>query len=190
MKIYHGSPNQNIDKFSLDNEPRYNSVEGRGVYMTVDYKIARGYAGSEGSIYVCELKTSAIFDATDDEEFNYLIELISKKINFSIKDVDYLKETISGLVSGEYRISDDDGGEGLFWQIKNLLLNTEKFCSLTNSDSLLEEIREFLREYMTQHPIIKYNDKNLGLIYLGKNSDYIKIINEIKVGSQEDEDLL
>lgn len=190
MKIYHGSPNQNIEKFNIDNEPRYNLVEGNGIYMTVDYKIARSYAGSEGSVYLCELITGAVFDATSEEEFNFVVDKISKKINYPIKNVDYYKETISGLVSGQYRISDDNKGEGLFWQIKNLLLNTEEFCSMKNSDTLIEDINEFLKEYMHQHPIIKYNDKNLGLIYLGKDANYIKIINEIKVGSKEDEDLL
>jgi hypothetical protein len=188
MNIYHGSPTHGITEFSLD-DPRFESVEGSGVYLTLNYKLARGYAGSEGCVYICKFDTEAVFDATDKNEFNELLRRLSKKINFNILDVDFVSETVNGLVSGQYQITDQNSS-GLFWQIKNLLFNNEDFMNFSDSEDKIDIIKVEIDEYLDQHPIVKYNDKSLGLIYLCKIPSYLKIIKSIIVGSDEDLELL
>ena len=131
MKLFHGSPNYGITEFSIEKQ-RYEPVEGVGVYLTTEYKIARGYAGSEGCVYICEVKNGAIFDATQSEEFEFLFEQVSKRSGVDLMALEYIKPTIKGLVSGQFQISDDC--TGLFWQIKNLLFNDEGFCQRTDGD--------------------------------------------------------
>jgi hypothetical protein len=188
MKLYHGSPIHNLSEFQID-KPRYTPVEGAGVYLTLNYKIARGYAGSEGCVYVCELKSEAIFDATDGNEFRLLFSHISKAIGFELSEIQFFKETIQGLVSGQYQVSNDDGS-GLFWQVKNLLLNEEKFTLLSDSDEKLELINSIIDDYLSQHPVLKYNDKGLGLVFVCRDPNLLKIVHSIDIGSDEDLDLL
>lgn len=188
MKLYHGSPTQNISEFHLDT-PRYQSVEGSGVYLTESYKIARGYAGSEGSVYVCEFSKSNIFDATNESEFKFLFERVSKIIKFDLMKVEYINETIAGFIKGQYRINNDTN-DGINWQIKNLLLNDDSFNDLENQDEILEQIFEVVDEYLNDHFMIKYIDPGLGIVYVCRDPNYIKIAQEIVIGSPEDIELL
>lgn len=188
MKIYHGSPCVTIKEFNLDNK-RYELVEGDGVYFTQDYRIARKYAGSEGAIYVCSLRSSAVFDATNPEEYSSLFESISKKINFDLTSLDYIEETIENLVSGQYLINDEIG-MGLSWQIINLLNNDENFVSLKDSEEKIQIVKSEIAQYLQDHGVWKYNDKLMGLIMLCRNPTLIKIDEIIMVGSKEDENLL
>lgn len=188
MKLYHGSPVKNIKEFNLD-QTRFEPVEGSGIYFTIDYKIARGYAGSEGSVYLCLLKNNAIFDATNKDEFTFLIELMSNSINYNLLSLDFINETINSFIDGQYKIT-DDSISGIFWQFKNLLLNDEKFTSLNDFEEKLTKLKEFIKEYIDQHSVLKYFDKNLGLIFLAKDPSIIKIIEEIEVGSEQEETFL
>lgn len=188
MKWYHGSPIRQLKEFKIDN-PRFQSVEGQGLYLTPDYKIARGYAGSEGSVYEVELQTSAIFDATEKTEFLYCLELVSKKIEFNLMDLDFIELTIESLVSGEYQITDEYNA-GFAWQIKNLLLNDERFSSLTDGDEKIEIMQNEIKNYLSKHHIIKYVDKNLGLVKICKDPQVVCISKEIVVGSTEEENYL
>jgi hypothetical protein len=184
MKLYHGSPKQGITEFCFDN-PRYQSVEGAGVYLTNDYRVARGYAGSEGAVYVCELKPQAIFDATDPAEFTGLLARIGKDINFDVTSLDSMAVTIAGLVSGQYQITNEQG-TGLNWQIRNVLINDENFCSLPDADEKLERIEQMVNEYMSEHSVLKYVDKLLGLVFVCRDASALKITGEVAVGSDDE----
>ena len=188
MKLYHGSPVKNITEFHLDT-PRFESVEGRGVYLTENYKLARGYAGAEGSVYICQFKNQAIFDATSKEEFYYLIQKVSKDINFDLNSLEFLSLTLEGMVSGQYQITNEQG-QGLTWQIKNLLYNDEGFNEEPNGEEKIKKLEDTIEEYLSQHSVIKYQDKTLGLIYLAKDPSILKIMQEVEIGSHEDESLL
>ena len=188
MKLYHGSPIQGITEFEIEN-PRFEPVEGTGVYLTPKYSLARGYAGSEGAVYICEFKTNAIFDATNKNEFIFLFQKISKKIKYNIMKLNGINETINGLFSGQYQIT-DESSSGVTWQLRNLLLNDEIFNELPNADDKLETMKSEVKEYFEQHPILKYNDKTLGLIYVCRNPSVLKIVGWVDVGSKEDTELL
>lgn len=188
MRLFHGSPSHTITEFSIEN-PRFESVEGTGVYLTTDYRIARGYAGSEGCVYVCELKDQAIFDATNVEEFEQLLLRVGKFINFNVLDVECMNLTVRGLVSGQYQITNEQG-HGLNWQVRNVLLNNEAFCKLSDYDEKLEEISTQIQSYLDDHSVVKYMDKRLGLVFVCRNPSQLKIVGSIVVGSDEEIDLL
>ncbi len=188
MKLYHGSPAKNIIEFNLDSV-RFESVEGKGVYLTPSYNLARGYAGAEGSVYICSIKNGAIFDATQVEEFEFLLKQASKKINFNLLNLSYIKETLQGLAEGQYQITNEQGS-GINWQLKNLLYNNEDFNSLNNQEELIKILEEYIEDYLQQHQIIKYKDKSLGIIFLAKDPLMVKILQEIEVGSSLDEDFI
>lgn len=188
MKLYHGSPAKGISEFNLDSV-RFESVEGKGVYLTPNYRLARGYAGAEGSVYICEIKGSAIFDATQIEEFNFLLTQASKVINFNLLFLDYIKPTIQGLVDGQYQITNEQGN-GINWQLKNLLYNDDKFNSLNNQEEVIKSLEDYIEDYFSQHQVLKYKDKSLGIIFLAKDPLIIKILQEIEVGSDLEEDFL
>jgi hypothetical protein len=44
MNLYHGSPVHGLTEFSIEN-PRFEPVEGSGVYLTQDYRVARIFGG-------------------------------------------------------------------------------------------------------------------------------------------------
>jgi hypothetical protein len=188
MKLYHGSPIKGITEFHLNTEERYASVEGRGLYLTDSYSIARSYAGSEGSVYELKIKNLAIFDATSSEEFNFCLETLSKKINFNLLNLEYVKETIDGLISGQYRITDSGDG-GFAWQIKNLLDSDDFFMNerSNDSDEVYKTIYSYLNEYLKEHSILKYNDLKLGEIYLCFEPERLIIDKEIEISSKDDE---
>lgn len=188
MKLYHGSPSHDITEFKLDN-PRFNPVEGSGVYFTKDYRIARGYAGSEGCVYICEFTNHSIFDATSEDEFKNLFKKISKKIGWNILKLPYINETIKGMINGSYKIV-DDGDSGISWQIRNLLYNNDEFNKLENPDEITDQVSSMIKDYFSEHFILKYNDKSLGLIFLCKEPSIIKIVDKVTIGSDEDEALL
>jgi hypothetical protein len=187
MKLYHGSPVRNITEFHLENI-RFESVEGYGTYFTHDYRIAREYAGSEGSVYECQIN-GAVFDATSTEAFCLMISQINNKIKFDLNSVEYLKETINGLVQGQYQIS-DHAKSGLTWQILNLLDNNESFHSIDNKEEIIQIIQQHIKEYMADHCALKYIDLKLGITYVCKDPSCIKILKEITIGSIEDEESL
>lgn len=187
MKLYHGSPYQNIKEFNLD-RPRFeNPTEGFGIYLTEQYKVARDYAGSEGSIYVCELTNQATFDSTQIEEYEFILKKISKQIKFDLLKLDYMDLTLKNLVHGQYQISTIEG-TGFSWQIKNLLYNNEAFLSLKNSEEITDLVVKLIEEYLAEHYTLKYNSGNIGTVYVVRDPSIIKINKEIVIGSKEDEE--
>jgi hypothetical protein len=188
MNLYHGSPVHGLTEFSIEN-PRFEPVEGSGVYLTQDYRVARRFAGSEGCVYVCKLKSDCVFDATSKNEFKTLLQKISKKIGFNLFSLEHIDQTITGLVSGQYQIT-GHSSSGFSWQIGDLLSNNSSFLSIENNDEKLELVKNEIDDYLNQHPILKYNDKNLGLVYLCRDPQILKISETIDVGSDAELELL
>lgn len=181
MKLYHGSPVKNIKSFNLD-KIRGVSVEGNGVYLTHKIDMAKHYAGSEGSVYECNIESLNLFDATKEESFLEMISIISKRIDFNVSSIDFLKETIAGFLSGDYQISDYNGS-GLTWQIKNLLFNNEVFCSLSHQDAIISSLEEEIKTYMNQFSVMKYHDKGLGVMFICYRPDLVQIDCEVDPNS-------
>lgn len=188
MYLFHGSPARNIEKFKLESS-RYQSLEGTGVYFTMNYRLARKYAGSEGSIYKCELKVNSFFDATTADDFTDLFEKISKLIGMDILKIEGCSKLINGLTKGQYEINDEQE-LGLFFHVKRMLSNSEKFNSKfeDNLDETLTEIKEFISNHMSQYPVMKYNsgEPHLGAFFIVRDCSLIAIRSEIEVGSDLD----
>lgn len=192
MQVFHGSPARGIVKFEL-RESRFESLEGTGLYCTLDYRVARKYAGSEGSVYKCELLSTNVFDATEAEEFETLFTKLSKAIGFKINSCSNFNKLVSFFVKGQYQITDEQN-TGLYFQIERFLENDEIFVEKFQDETseIYEKIKIFLNEYMSQFSIMKYNsgDSKLGLVYIVRNCDLISILEEIEIGSDKDIDNL
>jgi hypothetical protein len=186
-KWYHGSPVKNITQFVVD-QPRYDSLEGNGVYLTKSYGIARGYAGSEGSVYEVEV-SGAILDMTNREELNRMVKMASKIVGFDVSQLALIPETLAEIISGRYQIGNHKG-MGVGWQIKNILLNEESFISKPGADEQALLVENTINDYLHEHDAWLYEDTKLGLVMVIKNPDKVKPVQEIEVGSPEDEAFL
>lgn len=184
---YHGSPIKGLTNFVID-KPRYDSLEGNGVYLTQSYSIARGYAGSEGSVYEVEL-TGAILDMTTTEEIDQMVNMASKIAEIDVRQLGFAQETFVAILKGQYQIGPHKG-MGIGWQIKNLLLNNEEFITQEGADDKALAVETKINEYLMEHDAWLYEDTKLGLVVVVKNPEKVIPIKEIEVGSKEDEALL
>ena len=180
MQWFHGSPVNNIKKFE-ETKSKLSSLEGSGLYLTKNINIAKGYAGIEGSIYTCEINGS-IFDTREIEAFDELINQICKKIDFNIRNCEGFKNTIEGLTSGYYKISNENG-DGFSWQLTNLLNNDETFVQDKSGENKISDLKSLVNEYMSQFDGLLYNDIKLGEVLVIKNFDTIQITEEKSVDS-------
>lgn len=185
---FHGSPVKNIKAFIITPESRYDSMEGRGIYLTKDYKIARGYAGSEGSVYEVEVKGS-LLDMTTDDDLNRMIKMASEISGVDLTKLEGAENTFQGIRSGWFQIG-DHAGLGVGWQLKNLLLNDEEFLQDRDGDAKALEVESKINEYLNEHDLWLYEDSKLGQVLLVKNPDKVKPAREIEVGSDDDVEML
>lgn len=183
-KWYHGSPIRNISGFVVD-QPRYDSLEGNGVYLTQSYTIARSYAGREGSVYEVEI-SGAILDMTNREELDRMVKQASNIVGFDIMKLELIPGTIEEILNGRYQIGNHKG-MGVGWQIKNILLNEESFITKYGADEQALSVETKINEYLHNHDAWLYEDSKLGLVLIVKNPDKVKPIKEIIVGSTDDE---
>lgn len=186
-KWYHGSPVKNITLFVVD-QPRYDSLEGNGVYLTQSYSVARSYAGSEGSVYEVEV-SGAILDMTNREELDIMVKIASKIVGFDVLKLALMAETLEEIINGRYQIGNHKG-MGVGWQIKNILLNEESFITKPGADEQALDVETKINEYLHSHDAWLYEDTKLGLVMIIKNPDKVKPTKEIIVGSTEDESSL
>lgn len=189
MYLFHGSPARNIDHFKLENS-RYQSLEGTGIYFTLNYRFARKYAGSEGSIYKCTIKTDSYFDATQENDFIYLFEKISQLISYDILKLKDFNKLISGLLKGQYEINEENN-QGLSSHLIRFLKKDENFFSHFESDDIdqiFENITKFIKNYMSQYSVMKYNsgEPSVGAFFIVRDCSLISIRSEIEVGSDLD----
>lgn len=189
MKLYHGSPVKGIIEFSKDAPSRFQSIEGDGLYISPDYKIARSYAGSEGSVYEISLNKNLILDLRTDEEFLDMIKKISDKTGIDILKLDGITNTLEGLVSGHYRIR-PSGDSGFNWQIKQLLDANEDFTLRNDCEEIYEIIDSYIIDYFSYHDVMIYNDLKLGIVYLSMNPEKVLILKEIQVCTEDEHDYL
>lgn len=184
---YHGSPVKGIKSFVVD-RPRYDSIEGQGVYLSQSYAIARGYAGPEGSVYEVELQ-GAILNMTSEDEIENMVSIASKIVGFNVRTLELAEETFKEIIQGRYQIGPHKG-MGVGWQIKNLLLNHEPFIILEGADDKSLEVEVKINEYLMSHDAWLYEDTKLGLVIVVKNPEKVRPIKEIEVGTSSDEENL
>lgn len=182
-KWYHGSPVKNIKQFVID-QPRYDSLEGNGIYLTRSYDIARGYAGETGSVYEVEVSGS-LLDMTNPEELEKMVTMASQIVGFDVKKIELIPETLAEIMNGRYQIGNHKG-MGVGWQIKNILLNEEQFITKPGADEKALLVETTINNYINSFDSWLYEDTKLGLILLIKNPDKAKPTKEIVVGSGDD----
>jgi len=187
--LYHGSPKRGIKKFDMSIRRFDSPTEGAGIYLTTSYKMARDYAGSSGSIYVCSLKSGNIFDATTKSGTSWIMETISSvfkehKISLDKISKNHLVDEVSDIISGR------GSATNAFANVRNILLNEESFVTLENYEEILDSIQTDFDLYYEKHPIVKYKDKSLdngkATIYVVKDPNVVHIENEIVVGSEDE----
>ena len=189
MKLFHGSPNKFITEFSLEAPSRYTPLEGNGLYLTADYKIARSYAGSEGSVYEVNVAKLKTLDFSTREEFDFILNELSRYIQKDLSKLEGLENTIEGLMSGHYRIRPGRDA-GLNFQIKNLLDSDEIFHEQSDTQDILDKLDSWLYEYFNNYSVMKYHDLKLGIVWLGLKPEQIKIVKEINVCSEDEHEYL
>lgn len=184
---FHGSPVKQIKSFVID-KPRYDSLEGSGVYLTQSYAVARGYAGSEGSVYELEV-SGAILDLTTMDELNHMVKMASKIAGVNVRKLEYTEDTLKEITQGRYQIGSHKG-MGIGWQIKNILLNNEAYISKPGSEEKALAVETKINEYLNEHDAWLYEDTKLGRVMVVKNPSKVVLLKEIEVGSEEDENNL
>lgn len=184
---YHGSPVKGIKSFVID-KPRYDSLEGAGVYLTKSYGIARGYAGPEGSVYEVEV-SGAVLDLTTMIEIEHMVKMASKIAGVNVKKLEYAQETFESILQGRYQIGSHKG-MGIGWQIKNILLNNESYISQAGAEEKALAVETKINEYLNEHDAWLYEDTKLGVVMVVKSPEKVLVVNEIEVGTTEDEERL
>lgn len=183
-ELYHGSPTQGIEEFVIDKKHSRHELphEGEGIYLTEDPEIARGYAGPEGSVYTCTLRSGATFDATDPKEFTRCLRLAKEEageIRMSPESAKMIRQIIK-------RAADGDSGITNFGdQVRLILSNDEIACTTEGSDEKISKTRDVIDAYIEEHPIIKYYDSQIGkgekLIFVVRDASLIHITGEVPV---------
>lgn len=177
MILLHGS-NRIFDQFKIGKEysgKGYNTLmEGLGVYMTENINIASKYGKYLYRVFVNE---EDIFDATKKKNIVALINALGMKVDIPLYDYIDIEGLALGIRDGQYSIT--DCGQ----EICNCLDSVEEFYQMYQDkityedDCLLERIKDEFKELLK--PIIKYNDKSLGVVYIGiKKLNILKIINK------------
>jgi hypothetical protein len=184
MELYHGSPTQGITEFVIDSKYKRHELphEGEGIYLTEDRDIARGYAGPEGSLYICKLRSGATFDATDGAEFTRCLRLARKEvgeIKILPKSAKMIRQTIKRAAKGDYGVT--NFGD----QVRLILSNDELATSEEGSDIKIDKTSEIIDAYIQEHPIVRYYDSQIGkgdkLIFVVRDPRLIRIENEILI---------
>lgn len=164
MLLYHGS-NKLFHQFKIKKElSNYNEsslMEGLGIYMTEDKHIAEGYGAY---IYEVEIFDKDVLDSTDVEEMKSIIECISNKVNFDIKEMIDIDDLVLGVKEGEISVTK------LYKEINDLLDSDERLY-IEYSDRLTEDEDDLFYQIEKTYleiipPIIKYYDKCLGTVYI------------------------
>ena len=179
MNLYHGSPKRNLKElvFIKENQRFNELVEGEGVYCTDSFEVAENYSGG-GSVYTVEFGGS-LFDSTKKESFTKILNTIGNKYNVDFNSIGYIDETIESTVDGSYSVSE-------FGESINLLLdNDESFMSNLKDYDIMINIKSDINNLINSYDCIKYLDNNIdngnSFVFLIKNSESIKIINELQI---------
>jgi oligoribonuclease (3'-5' exoribonuclease) len=193
--LYHGSPTQGLTDLFYD--PAFTRrdagtlVEGDGVYLTESYRVARGYAGAEGSIYEVQLKATAVFLADKKKSYLDIYRQVKKKFGIDLAKMKHTDWDIKRCQEGRGSVT--NFGDS----IRHILLNDEGFATDPANADKPEEIRDFINQEIAEWPVVRYLDANIDdgktHVYVVRQDtpgQHIKIIREIVVMSNEDEEAL
>jgi GNAT superfamily N-acetyltransferase/8-oxo-dGTP pyrophosphatase MutT (NUDIX family) len=189
--LYHGSPTQGLTDLFYD--PAFTRrdagtlVEGEGVYLTESYRVARGYAGSEGSIYEVKLKADGVFLADKKQSYLDIYKSVQKKFKINLARME-TKWCIERSMDGTGSVT------GFGDSIRQVLVNDESFVTNPDNENKAEEIQEFINQEIAGWPVVRYLDPNIDdgrthvyVVRQDSPGQHIQIVREIVVMSDEDE---
>jgi len=108
IKAYHGTKDK-IDKFKFTNKSDARNQEGPGVYFTINYDGAKGYAGDGGYVYTVELTPKRLLRnvALDKLDKNQLRDEVIKLIKMAPN---------WKSIAMNYGDTEEDGLDGMLYQ--------------------------------------------------------------------------
>ena len=192
--LYHGSPTAGLTDLFYDPEfarmDVNELVEGAGVYLTESYRVARSYAGSEGSVYEVKLKAASVLRADQEQNYLDLLERAGKQFQVDLSGIDF-HHPIDRCVEGRGSVT--NFGEA----VRMILLNEESFVMDTANEDKAEQIRDFINQDISEWPVVRYLDPNIDdgrthvyVVRQDQPGQHVRIVREIPVGSPEDEEML
>ncbi|AMN31101.1 hypothetical protein [Clostridium perfringens] len=174
MLLMHGS-NKIFKQFEISEgliqHNKQNLVEGIGIYMTKNKKVASSYGQY---VYVIKVDDEYIIDFTDKSVIYRFVETLSDKINVELPKYMDIEYWIEGILEGEISIMQG------FEEIKNNLLSNDYFMLKKGhrvtykNNCIFKELEDEYKKLLKS--IVKYYDKSLGEVYIcRKNANILNI---------------
>jgi len=177
MLLYHGSPKEfkrlRVHKDLCRHDIQTVLPEGIGIYMTNKLEVAKSYGEF---VYTLEVKDSTLIDMTYWEGINQVFDLLR---NFMIRHRfdfdDYIEakvaqRIIEGIVYGVIPCT------GLDRELSLCFDSNAKFYEDYNDIETITELLEEANRKVLEMYVMKYNDTSLGVVYIAKNPDLVKIL--------------
>lgn len=170
MLLYHGS-SKKFDKFDIKKcSDSKHLKEGKGIYMTdsKNIKVAKAYGKY---LYTVDIPDSKILDFTKKSTLKSFLSKVAKPTNVISRED--MANVVEGMQLGEVAIFNHPPEICQFMDSAELWeLYPDK------AEDILGKAEKVYFSMLEKYQAIKYNDKELGVVYFAKyNVDKLKIVN-------------